>query len=772
MDRLCRSITLLVLLLLLFYQPVHSNNGQQYEYLILCPDALEQIVIPYATSLSKIGIRTRIIPYQVGEFEDMEIVKEVIKREFLLYKIEYVTLIGSTTKDETHQYVIPMKQYLSEYEDQNLICYSDMVYGSILDPEGTLDLCIGRIPFEKPDLIIPYLENMETFWKEAQSQEKNILLTGSWLWMQHCYDWMCLLYADDRFPFEQPPFQTINFHPRESIDKADLLEQIVPLYFPEEYSIYRLYELEGLKASNRKYFADDSLTEENLIKYYNETDPDIVLLSGALDDSIGKMKLTPSMYRKIWKEDINQDQRPNYGEMGYPSYMTDKSVERLKSEAHPIVISDASFLLDPDIHSIGKTMLEQGAIGIIGNTGYGVTTYVKNGGDFYENGPYSSIFLESLLLKSLRMGFPIGTAFKEMQNTNLRMHNKTWSHYSMNLFGDPLIGFYNLPLELKKTVVKTDPLDGELYFEGNRIHIQFNYTFIKTKKDLQSVKESILIADLLTNLNYSYTPAWDQPTRTLTLNITNPLPPDSWFLLDISGTRKVSFHTKPIEEKVFFDLPATGKILTAEFGWKDGVPDHVVSVTEKLNEFIQQGNLEILINQESFVTLPNQKNWLYLSWQDTRNTLFQEQIPEGTSLRFISDDPEKEEALTANLNSLLAKYYNNANCLGKPVYEDKTRTINYDWGIKKPNAFVNQDHFSVYWTGLYEFVEGYYRFTTQSDDGLVIMVDGEKIVDQWFTQTRREKVKRLHIKEGKHLIEIYYYDHTGPAGVEVKWERE
>ncbi|MDD4664247.1 MAG: PA14 domain-containing protein, partial [Caldisericia bacterium] len=182
--------------------------------------------------------------------------------------------------------------------------------------------------------------------------------------------------------------------------------------------------------------------------------------------------------------------------------------------------------------------------------------------------------------------------------------------------------------------------------------------------------------------------------------------------------------------------------------------------------------LEILISQVLFVSLPNQKNWVYLSWQDTRNILFQEQIPEGSTLRFINEDPEKEGILTSNLNSLLAKYYNNANCLGKPVYEDKTRTINYDWGIKKPNAFVNQDHFSVYWIGLYEFVEGYYHFITQSDDGLVIKIDGEKIVEQWFAQARREKVKRLHIEEGKHLIEIYYYDHTGPAGVEVKWERE
>lgn len=763
----------LSVLMILLLQPVTASSSTgQYEYLIVCPDSLEQIVLPYATSLSKIGIRTRIIPYLPGELEDMEAGKELIRREFSLYKIEYVTLIGSTEKNESTQYVIPMKQYTFEYKERELVCYSDMAYGTILDPEGALDLTVSRIPFETPEFILQYIDTMESFWKTAISSNKSVLLTGSWLWFQHCFTRECLLRLEDENLFEQPPFDTVNFHLREAVDKADLLEQIVPLYFPEEYAVYRLYEMEGLKLSNRLYFADDSLNEENVIKYFNETNPDIMMLSGALDQTIGNMKTMPALYRKIWKEDINQDRKPNNGEMGYPTYMTNTTVDRLKPASYPIVIADASFFLDPEIPSIGKTFMKQGAIGIIGNTGYGITTYAKNSGGFYENGPYSSIFLESLLLRSLQSGFPIGKAFQEMHNTNFRMHSATWTHYSMNLFGDPLIGFYQLPLSIQKSVVKTSPVDGEQNFEGKALQIQFNYSLVRTKKDLQTVKERIILTDVYTNLAYTYTPSWDQDSRILTMETTNPLPPDTWFTLDIQGSYHVQFHTKSREEQRYFDLPATANILNAEFGSKDGIPNHIITITGKLHEMMVKGSTEIKISEEILAPVPSNKRWLYLSWLDTRNKEYHEQIPEGFILRITREDPINDTILNANLNTLIGKYYNNVNCLGKPVYEDKTKAVQYDWGVKKPNAFVNQDQFSVCWTGLYEFVTGYYRFTIQSDDGLVIQIDGEKIIDQWYDQTRREKVKRVKIEEGKHLIEIFYYDNTGPAGVEVKWERE
>jgi len=768
-----RVTSVLVLLFFLFGSPVYSSKTREYDYLILCPDFAEQILIPYTSALSKIGIRSRIISYQPGQFEDIEVVREIIRNEYFQSGIEYLALIGSPKKEESTHYVIPMKEYVFEYEDREFITYSDMVYASILDPEGTLDLYIGRIPFETPEEIMAYLERIETFWKQSESLNKNVLLTGVWQWMKHCSARLCPLQLEDENRDAQPPIDTVLFHLRDPIDKADLIEQIVPQYFPEEYSLYRLYELEGLLPSLRKMYADDTLNEDSFIKYYNETNPAIVLLSGALDQSIGSLPINPAIYRKIWKEDINHDNLPNKGEMGYPIWLTDKSIQRLKPGINPIVISDAGFVLNPTLHSIGQELIKKGAIGLIGNTGYGVTTYQKNDGGVYENGPFSSIYLESLILKGLRSGYPIGKAYSEMMNHNVRMNGKNWSHYSMNYFGDPLLGFYNLPLTLEKTLIRTNPVDGEMNFKGNLLEIQFNHVFIQTKKDLQDIKDSILITDLFTNRNIIYTPSWDETSRTLQLTIQNELPSNTWFSLRIPQTsHTVYFHTTLPETKQYFDLPIRAKIIEASFGYQHGVPSDIAEVTTLLNSLIDKGEKEISIDQSVLVSLPDQKNYLYLTWEDEFHSLFKEQLPEGTVIRITEDKWLEDQELNEYLNTLLASYYNNSNLLGEPVFQEKTKSIHYDWGMKKPNAIVNQDEFSIAWKGLYEFVEGNYRFTYASDDGLIIKVDGKKLVEQWFNQPKWEKVKRVKISEGKHLIEIFYYDRNGYAGVEVKWEKE
>jgi len=638
MKKTMRVTSVLVLLFFLFGSPVYSSKTREYDYLILCPDFAEQILIPYTSALSKIGIRSRIISYQPGQFEDIEVVREIIRNEYFQSGIEYLALIGSPKKEESTHYVIPMKEYVFEYEDREFITYSDMVYASILDPEGTLDLYIGRIPFETPEEIMAYLERIETFWKQSESLNKNVLLTGVWQWMKHCSARLCPLQLEDENRDAQPPIDTVLFHLRDPIDKADLIEQIVPQYFPEEYSLYRLYELEGLLPSLRKMYADDTLNEDSFIKYYNETNPAIVLLSGALDQSIGSLPINPAIYRKIWKEDINHDNLPNKGEMGYPIWLTDKSIQRLKPGINPIVISDAGFVLNPTLHSIGQELIKKGAIGLIGNTGYGVTTYQKNDGGVYENGPFSSIYLESLILKGLRSGYPIGKAYSEMMNHNVRMNGKNWSHYSMNYFGDPLLGFYNLPLTLEKTLIRTNPVDGEMNFKGNLLEIQFNHVFIQTKKDLQDIKDSILITDLFTNRNIIYTPSWDETSRTLQLTIQNELPSNTWFSLRIPQTsHTVYFHTTLPETKQYFDLPIRAKIIEASFGYQHGVPSDIAEVTTLLNSLIDKGEKEISIDQSVLVSLPDQKNYLYLTWEDEFHSLFKEQLPEGTVIRITED---------------------------------------------------------------------------------------------------------------------------------------
>lgn len=85
---------------------------------------------------------------------------------------------------------------------------------------------------------------------------------------------------------------------------------------------------------------------------------------------------------------------------------------------------------------------------------------------------------------------------------------------------------------------------------------------------------------------------------------------------------------------------------------------------------------------------------------------------------------------------------------------------------------VPRDGFSARWNGFLLVPESAeYQFFAQSDDGLRITIDGERIVDNWqdndwLTSGRHAQV---HLEKGQHTIRIEFYS-EGPGGaLRVKW---
>ena len=84
---------------------------------------------------------------------------------------------------------------------------------------------------------------------------------------------------------------------------------------------------------------------------------------------------------------------------------------------------------------------------------------------------------------------------------------------------------------------------------------------------------------------------------------------------------------------------------------------------------------------------------------------------------------------------LLAQYFNDA---GSGVYFTAlalTRTdptVDFDWADGAPDPQVQADNFSVRWSGqLMAPVTGSYTFTTTSDDGVRLYVNGQLVIDNW-----------------------------------------
>jgi hypothetical protein len=83
----------------------------------------------------------------------------------------------------------------------------------------------------------------------------------------------------------------------------------------------------------------------------------------------------------------------------------------------------------------------------------------------------------------------------------------------------------------------------------------------------------------------------------------------------------------------------------------------------------------------------------------------------------------------------LGEYFNNKNLFGQPTLVRNDGTINFDWGTGKPADSINGDNFSVRWTQTLNLEPGLYRFTTTTDDGVRLWVNGQLVIDKWQNQT-------------------------------------
>ncbi len=121
-------------------------------------------------------------------------------------------------------------------------------------------------------------------------------------------------------------------------------------------------------------------------------------------------------------------------------------------------------------------------------------------------------------------------------------------------------------------------------------------------------------------------------------------------------------------------------------------------------------------------------------------------------------------------NQWRGEYYNNTNLSGTPVLVRGDDKIDFEWGTGSPWPGV-ADNFSVRWKKTVRFDRsGVYRFTTGSDDGLRIRIDGRTILDQWYNRTFTRSTTDVYISAGEHLIEVEYYDSSFYATVLVDWQ--
>ena len=118
---------------------------------------------------------------------------------------------------------------------------------------------------------------------------------------------------------------------------------------------------------------------------------------------------------------------------------------------------------------------------------------------------------------------------------------------------------------------------------------------------------------------------------------------------------------------------------------------------------------------------------------------------------------------TPGTNTFCVEYYNNTSLSGALAYSTTESTINHDWGNGGPGNGVNNDSFSGRWQGNFNFTAGNHTFTTTSDDGVRLYVDGNLVINNWTDHGTTNNSVTLNLSEGAHLVKMEYYENGGGA---------
>ncbi|WP_282037720.1 glycoside hydrolase family 3 protein [Saccharicrinis aurantiacus] len=121
-----------------------------------------------------------------------------------------------------------------------------------------------------------------------------------------------------------------------------------------------------------------------------------------------------------------------------------------------------------------------------------------------------------------------------------------------------------------------------------------------------------------------------------------------------------------------------------------------------------------------------------------------------------------------------AEYFNNSNLEGTPLKVKKDKEISFNWGGYSPFDGMPYDHFSVRWTAsIVPPKSGNYTFTTVSDDGVRMYINGKMIIDDWNSHGAKANSYKVNLDATKkYEVVVEYFDGTGDAEISLFWDYE
>ncbi len=119
---------------------------------------------------------------------------------------------------------------------------------------------------------------------------------------------------------------------------------------------------------------------------------------------------------------------------------------------------------------------------------------------------------------------------------------------------------------------------------------------------------------------------------------------------------------------------------------------------------------------------------------------------------------------------LEGEYWPNITMTGAPLARTDAN-VQFDWANGSPMVGIPNDNFSVRWRGRIkaQFSETY-TFTTETDDGVRLWVNGVPLVDKWINQGSTQYSGSIALVAGQlYEFEMHYFDNFGGASARLYW---
>lgn len=124
---------------------------------------------------------------------------------------------------------------------------------------------------------------------------------------------------------------------------------------------------------------------------------------------------------------------------------------------------------------------------------------------------------------------------------------------------------------------------------------------------------------------------------------------------------------------------------------------------------------------------------------------------------------------TPGTGAFQACYYTDTSW-GKLAVVRTESAINYDWSFTgTPDPLIPHNNFSARWQGNFTFNSGDYTFTLGTDDGSLLYIDGQLVLNYWGEHPAIPVTGTKTLTAGTHLVRLDYYQLSARASASLAW---